>query len=72
MSHAIIDAIYGDIKVKKQKVGTYNHGHKIMKHLKILVKVPFATSKVVLDNLSQETLYRSCLTSCRTTLDLGP
>ena len=49
MSHAIIDAIYGDIRVKKQKAWTYNHGHKIMKHLKILVKVPFATSKVVLD-----------------------
>ena len=27
---------------------TYNHGQKIMKHLEILVQVPFATSKAVL------------------------
>ena len=27
----------------------YNHGHKIMKHLKILVSVPFAIRKVVID-----------------------
>ena len=27
----------------------YNHGHDIIKQLKILVEVPFTTSKVVLD-----------------------
>ena len=31
------------------EIRNYNHGHKIMKHLKIFVYVPFATSKVVLD-----------------------
>ena len=34
---------------KRKRVASYNHGHKIMKHLKILVQVPFATSKVVYD-----------------------
>ena len=35
--------------MQKMKHEDYNHGHKIMKHLKILVWVPFATSKVVVD-----------------------
>ena len=33
----------------KMSIQTNNHGHKIMKHLKTLVWVPFATSKLVLD-----------------------
>lgn len=36
-----------------------NDGHKIMKHLKILVQVPFATTKVVLDTEYKEHCLRA-------------